>query len=343
MGEETTVVPSIQMVGHRAFKGLYPENTLIAFNRAYEADVDIIETDLQMTLDGIVVINHDSNTGRTWDKDLIIAESTWDQLKTLRNKFDPSQKMLTLKDVLLWALDHPKCQLMLDIKFTNNKLILLRIYSELLNIKNDLSFWRSKLIWGVWLLDWFEFGVQTNVFKDFKIIVITMSFDIVKQFIDYSIKLNNPHYKLYGISVHYISTWTQHFRNSLVPILIERDIKLFLWTINNQIDFKYIIGIPIYGTVTDNIITSRKYIIETYKDHYSLQRQSQEHDVNRPLLSHRYCTPAWNSWEGIRFYTYIQIYNFVSLILFSKWIHKEFFGVSFAYLMFKLLKLIHFF
>lgn len=338
----TIDIPSIQMVGHRAFRGLYPENTLIAFNRAYEAGVDIIETDLQMTSDGVIVINHDSNTGRTWNKDLMISESTWDQLKPLQNKFDSSQRILTLKDVLVWSLHHPNCQLMLDIKFTNDKLILLRIYSELLDVKNDLNFWRSKLIWGVWLLDWFEFGVQTGVFKDFKIIVITMSFDIVKQFIDYSSKLNNLHYKLYGISVHYISTWTQYFRDILVPILIEKDIKLFLWTINNQIDFKYIVGLPIYGTVTDNIITTRKYIIETYKNHDSLQRQIDEDDTNRALLR-KYFTPVWNSWEGIRFYIYIQIYNFVSVLLFSKWIHKEIFGISFSYLMFKFLKLIHFF
>lgn len=336
------VVPSIQMVGHRAFRGLYPENTLIAFDKAYEAKVDIIETDLQMTLDGIIVINHDSNTGRTWDKDFIISETTWDQLKSLRNKNDSTQRMLTLNDILTWSLDHPNCRLMLDIKFTNNKLILLRVYSELLAIKNDLDFWRSKVIWGVWLLDWFEFGVQTNIFKDFKIIVITMSYDIIKQFIDYSIKLNNPHYKLYGISVHYISTWTRRFRDYFVPMLIKKDIKLFIWTINNKIDFKYIIGLPLYGTVTDNIITTRKYIVETYMDHYSPKGQIDEDGSNRSLLN-EYVTPVWTSWEGIRFYTYIQIYYFVSTLLFSKWIHKEILGVSFAYLMFKLLKLIRFF
>lgn len=335
-------IPSIQMVGHRAFRGLYPENTLIAFNKAYEANVDIIETDLQMTLDGVIVINHDSDTGRTWDKNLTISESTWDQLRTLKNKSDPSQRMMTLKEMLFWSLEHPNCQLMLDIKFTNDKLILLRIYSELLDVKNDLNFWRSKLIWGVWLLDWFEFGVQTGVFKDFKIIVITMSLDIVNQFIDYSNKLNNPHYKFYGISVYFISTWTQYFRDIMVPVLLEKDVKLFLWTINNKIDFKYIVGLPVYGTVTDNIITTRKYITEAYKEHDSLQRKPEQDDINRSL-SGKYYTPVWNSWEGVRFYTYTKIYRFVAILACSEWVNKEILGISFACLLFKLLKLIHFF
>ena len=57
----------VEIVGHRAFKGKYPENTLLAFEKAYAAGADVIETDLQMTSDGMVVVNHDSDTGRMWD------------------------------------------------------------------------------------------------------------------------------------------------------------------------------------------------------------------------------------------------------------------------------------
>lgn len=60
----------VEIVGHRAFKARYPENTLLAFEKAYAAGADVIETDLQMTSDGMVVVNHDSDTVgcgiRTW-------------------------------------------------------------------------------------------------------------------------------------------------------------------------------------------------------------------------------------------------------------------------------------
>lgn len=325
---------AVQVVGHRAFRALYPENTLLAFEKAYEAEVDIIETDLQMTADGVIVVNHDSNTGRNWDRDLVISESTYKEISTLRNKQDPSLKMMTLKEILEWSIVHPNCQLMLDIKFTNDKLILLRTYTELLDVKNDLAYWRSKLIWGVWLLDWFEFGISTGVFKDFKVIVITMSLDIANQFIAHSLKLNDPRFQLYGISVHYISTWTQQFRKQMIPILNKHQIKVFLWTINKKVDIKYTVGLPIFGTITDNPVATRKYLSEAH--------QPIEDGEGNALIP-KFVAPVWNTVEGVRFYGYIQVYKFACSILFAKWVHRKIFGISMAYVVFLILRLIRFF
>lgn len=45
--------------GHRGMRGMLPENTLPSFAAAIEAGVDAIEIDLQLTLDGEIVIHHD--------------------------------------------------------------------------------------------------------------------------------------------------------------------------------------------------------------------------------------------------------------------------------------------
>jgi glycerophosphoryl diester phosphodiesterase len=45
--------------GHRGARGLAPENTLAAFQRAIDVGVTTIETDLGITRDGVVVIAHD--------------------------------------------------------------------------------------------------------------------------------------------------------------------------------------------------------------------------------------------------------------------------------------------
>lgn len=50
---------------HRGFSGKYPENTLIAFSKAVELGVDIVEFDVRMTKDGIPVILHDKTLDRT--------------------------------------------------------------------------------------------------------------------------------------------------------------------------------------------------------------------------------------------------------------------------------------
>jgi glycerophosphoryl diester phosphodiesterase len=45
--------------GHRGARGLLPENTLPAFQRALELGVDTLEMDCGVTKDGVVVVHHD--------------------------------------------------------------------------------------------------------------------------------------------------------------------------------------------------------------------------------------------------------------------------------------------
>lgn len=52
-------VRSIEVHGHRGARGLLPENTIPAFERAIELGVDALELDIVMTRDGIPVVNHD--------------------------------------------------------------------------------------------------------------------------------------------------------------------------------------------------------------------------------------------------------------------------------------------
>ena len=49
----------IEILGHRGARGLLPENTVPAFERAIELGVDVLELDLGMTRDGVPVVHHD--------------------------------------------------------------------------------------------------------------------------------------------------------------------------------------------------------------------------------------------------------------------------------------------
>jgi len=48
---------------HRGASGCFPENTMLAFMKAVEMCSDGIETDVQMTRDGVLVLIHDELTG----------------------------------------------------------------------------------------------------------------------------------------------------------------------------------------------------------------------------------------------------------------------------------------
>ncbi|MGG6314502.1 glycerophosphodiester phosphodiesterase [Paenibacillus macerans] len=64
---------------HRGAAGYYPENTMLSFAKALELGATGIETDVQMTKDGELVLIHDETLQRTagspeWVKDFSLAE-----------------------------------------------------------------------------------------------------------------------------------------------------------------------------------------------------------------------------------------------------------------------------
>lgn len=73
---------------HRGFSGCYPENTMLAFEKAIEVGADGIELDVQLTKDGEVVIIHDETIDRTTDGKGEVSSYTYEELQ----KFDASFK-----------------------------------------------------------------------------------------------------------------------------------------------------------------------------------------------------------------------------------------------------------
>lgn len=71
---------------HRGFSGKYPENTLLAFEKAIEAGCDGIELDVQFTKDKELVVIHDERIDRTCNGKGLVSEYTLEELK----QFDAS-------------------------------------------------------------------------------------------------------------------------------------------------------------------------------------------------------------------------------------------------------------
>ena len=54
----------MKVIAHRGFSGIYPENTMLSFEKAVEAGCDVIELDVQETKDHVLVIIHDETIDR---------------------------------------------------------------------------------------------------------------------------------------------------------------------------------------------------------------------------------------------------------------------------------------
>lgn len=79
----STTLFSQNIVAHRGASHDAPENTLAAFNLAWEQGADGIEGDFYLSSDGQVVCIHDKDTKRTAGVKHIVAETPYDVLKNL--------------------------------------------------------------------------------------------------------------------------------------------------------------------------------------------------------------------------------------------------------------------
>lgn len=99
-------------IAHRGFSGKYPENSMLAFQKAYEAGCDGVEMDVHLTRDHVIVIMHDEDIARTTNGKGLIKDYTYEELRA----FDASAEFRgmygftpipTLKEYCTWAKNLP--------------------------------------------------------------------------------------------------------------------------------------------------------------------------------------------------------------------------------------------
>lgn len=82
-----------KIFGHRGASEYAPENTMEAFKMAYEMGADGIELDVQLTLDGQLVVIHDETVNRVSDGIGLVKDMTLGQLKSLHfNRTHPEYR-----------------------------------------------------------------------------------------------------------------------------------------------------------------------------------------------------------------------------------------------------------
>lgn len=127
----STTTFGFQLYGHRGARGLFPENTLPAYQAAIQLGVDYVDLDIVMTKDKIWVVHHDLmlNPNITRDKNkqwitkkILIKNLTYQQLRkydvgrlkanTTYANFFPNQQSVdntiipTLKNVIQFVKKH---------------------------------------------------------------------------------------------------------------------------------------------------------------------------------------------------------------------------------------------
>lgn len=103
---------NIMLVGHRGIRALYPENTMLSFQKALEMRFDLIEFDVHFTRDKVLVVCHDATIDRTTNRTGAIRDMTLEELKQVdagvrKGAEFAGQRIPTLREVLTLMASAP--------------------------------------------------------------------------------------------------------------------------------------------------------------------------------------------------------------------------------------------
>ncbi|MGC7872191.1 glycerophosphodiester phosphodiesterase [Desulfosporosinus sp. SYSU MS00001] len=95
-----------ELIAHRGYRLLFPENTLVAFRKSLNLGADGIELDVQMSCDNVPVVIHDEIVDRTTNGQGPVTNMTFRDLKQLDAgaKFSNSyrgERIPSLREALL--------------------------------------------------------------------------------------------------------------------------------------------------------------------------------------------------------------------------------------------------
>ncbi|HFQ61647.1 MAG TPA: hypothetical protein ENK39_05025 [Epsilonproteobacteria bacterium] len=103
----------MKRIAHRGLSARYPENTLLAFEKALEAKADGIEADLMLSADHVIILFHDDNLKRLTGQDAQPETLSLEALRALR--VNKTEQIPTLGELL--SLTDAKATLILEVKY----------------------------------------------------------------------------------------------------------------------------------------------------------------------------------------------------------------------------------
>ena len=110
----------VEIIAHRGAAGKAPENTIASFRQAIADGTDWVEIDVQESIDGTVMVIHDSDFMKLAGEDLKVWDGTVQQLQAIDigSWFDPkfsAERVPTLARVLEEV--HGKAHLLIELKY----------------------------------------------------------------------------------------------------------------------------------------------------------------------------------------------------------------------------------
>ena len=216
-------------IAHRGSSGEFPENTLLAFQKALKSNCDGIELDVHLSSDGQIIVFH-GNSILFNNKKTLVSDLSYAELKTV---VLPEKQFIPLLTDVLDLIDK-KCFVNIELK----GIITSKIVVEII----DLYIKDKKWNYSHFLISSFskDLLLETKFLNpEIRLAILTetdleLAFDFAKYLKLYAI---NPQFELIGKTdldrMHYAG------------------FKVFAWTVNQNSDIKNLIEMGIDGIISD--------------------------------------------------------------------------------------------
>lgn len=214
------------MIAHRGYSSKYPGNTEIAFIKAAENGSGGAETDVRITKDGILVVNHNDEVTFFDGTEILVADATYEELmaKPLENtKSDDTVYLCTFRRYLEIMRDNNMiCFVELKGEFSDEKV---REVFETVEEVYDLS----KCI-----MQSFDFNNLIKAHKMFPDLPLMLTYGAnesgYERCFDYGFSLD-AEYKI--------------ITKEMIEEFHSRNLEVALWTVNEKEDLDYCLSLGV--------------------------------------------------------------------------------------------------
>ncbi|KAK4496618.1 hypothetical protein PRZ48_012598 [Zasmidium cellare] len=142
-----------QIIAHRGYKSRFPENSLLAFEEAIKAGATALETDVRLTKDEVVVLEHHGDLKR-FGHGKKITDCTWDEIKDFRTVDPPHAPICRLQELLefLRQSENANIWVLLDIKLAGRAEDVIRVLKSTIDTAQAPPGrpWNRRILMGTW-------------------------------------------------------------------------------------------------------------------------------------------------------------------------------------------------
>ncbi|WP_445480284.1 glycerophosphoryl diester phosphodiesterase membrane domain-containing protein [Lysinibacillus irui] len=248
--EKSVYAPDTKIIAHRGYVAGNVENTISGLVSAANAGADLIEIDIQQTVDGEFVVFHDRTLRRLAGKNGVIANMTLNELKSLtihQNGF--SDKISSLDDCIeiAKALD---VSLLIELKVHGKETedVLPKLVEKLRNYKVLDSYYVQ--------------SADGQKMTQLKKLVPNLRVGIV-----YALNIGPMEE-----NVDFIALEESWVTEQLIEELKQHPTDLFVWTLNDDRSLQTFIEKNVSGVITDHPDVARELRTQQSEHQYFLQR-----------------------------------------------------------------------